>query len=126
MSELSVLAYAEDLSELSPEQLDAACIEARRTSEFMPVSATIRNCPSKIRSAEPVYSGPPLLEYPDITAEEREAALVYSARLKKILSPPESKPQAESKPQRKTFTVRPSMLPIEQQKAELRKRGYLQ
>ena len=51
MSELSVLAYAEDLSDLSPEQLDAACIEARRTSEFMPVSATIRNCLSEIRRA---------------------------------------------------------------------------
>ena len=88
MSELSVLAYAEDLSDLTPDQLDAACIEARRTSEFMPVSATIRNCLSKIRTSEQVFLGPPLLEYPEITAEEREAALVFSEELKKKLGPP--------------------------------------
>jgi hypothetical protein len=120
MSELSVLAYAEDLSDLSPEQLDAACIEARRASEFMPVSATIRNCLSKILSAAPVYLGPPLLKYPEITAEEREAALAFSEELKKKLGPPEPKPG------RKTLTVRPSLLSVEEQKAELRKLGYLE
>ena len=62
MSELSVVAYAEDLRDLTPEQLDAACIEARRTSEFMPVSATIRNCLSRLQGPEQVYLGPPLLE----------------------------------------------------------------
>ncbi len=120
MSEISVLAYAEDLADLTPEQLNAACIEARRTSEFMPVSATIRNCLSKMRSTEPVYLGPPLLEYPEITAEEREAALAFSEELKKKLGSPEPKPNG------KTLTVRPSMLSIEEQKDELRKRGYLQ
>jgi len=126
MSELSVLAYAEDLSDMSPEQLDAACIEARRTSEFMPVSATIRKCLSKIRHSEPVFLGPPLLKYPEVTAEEREAALVFSEELKKMLGrPPEVKPE-RVKPERKTLTVRPSMLSLEEQKEELRKRGYLQ
>ncbi len=119
MSELSVLAYAEDLADFTPEQLDAACIEARRTSEFMPVSATIRNCLSKIRSAEPVYLGPPLLKYPEISAEEREAALVFSEELKKKLGPPEPKPG------RKTLTVRPSMHSLEEQKRILRERGFL-
>jgi hypothetical protein len=114
------MAYAEDLADLTPEQLDAACIEARRTSEFMPVSATIRNCLSRIRNTEPLYLGPPLLEYPEITAEEREAALVFSEELKKKLGPPEPKPKG------KTLTVRPSTLSIEQQKEELKKRGYLQ
>jgi hypothetical protein len=120
MSELSVLAYAEDLSDLSPELLDAACIEARRISEFMPVSATIRNCLPKIRSSEPVFLGPPFLDYPEVTAEEREAALVFSEELKKKLRPPEPKPE------RKTPTVRPSILSLKEQKEELRKRGYLQ
>jgi hypothetical protein len=119
ITELSVLAYAEDLADLTPDQLDAACIEARRTSEFMPVSATIRHCLSKIRSSEPVYLGPRLLQYPEIAAEEREAALVFSEELKKKLGPPEPKPG------RKTLTVQPSMLSIEQQKEELRKRGWL-
>ncbi len=120
MTELSVFAYAEDLADLTPEQLDAACIEARRSSEFMPVSATIRNCLSRIRSSGPVFLGPPLLAYPEITAEEREAALVFSEELKKKFGPPEPKPRA------KTLTVRPSMLSVEEQKEELRKRGYLQ
>src|SRR6266436_3826829 len=92
ITELSVATYAEDLADLTPEQLNAACIEARRTSEFMPVSATIRNCLSKMRSTEPVYLGPPLLEYPEITAEEREAALAFSEELKKKLGSPEPKP----------------------------------
>jgi hypothetical protein len=119
MSELSVLAYAEDLSDLSPEQLDAACIEARRTSEFMPVSATIRNCLSKIRHSEPVYSGPPLLKYPEVTAEEREEALKFSEELKKKLGSPEPKLG------RKTLTVRPSTLSIEEQKRRLQEKGFL-
>jgi hypothetical protein len=85
----------------------------------MPVSATIRTCLSKIRSSAPVYLGPRLLQYPEITAEEREAALVFSEKLKEKLGPPDSKLG------RKTLTVRPSTLSIEQQKQELRKRGYL-
>jgi hypothetical protein len=120
ITELSVIAYAEDLSDLTPDQLDAACIEARRTSEFMPVSATIRNCFSKICDSDPIYLGPPLLTYPEITAEEREAALVFSEGLKKKLGPPEPKPKG------KTLTLRPPTLSIEAQKEELRKRGYLQ
>ena len=84
------------------------------------MSATIRNCLSKIRSSEPVFLGPRLLQYPEITAEEREAALVFSEELKKKLRPSEPKPRG------KTLTVRQSMLSIEEQKAELRKRGYLQ
>lgn len=120
ITELSVAAYAEDLADLTPQQLHAACIEARRTSEFMPVSATIRNCLSKIRDSNPVYSGPPLLTYPDVTAEERESALVFSEELKKKLGPQELKPRG------RTLTVRPSMLSVEEQKEELRKRGYLQ
>jgi hypothetical protein len=121
MSELSVLAYAEDLSDLTPDQLDAACIEARRTSEFMPVSATIRNCHLKIRGTEPAFLGPPLLSYPEITAEEREAALVFSEELKKKLGLRDSMPKKNSP----SLTVRPSMLSIDEQKEILRRKGYL-
>ena len=119
ITELSVAAYAEDLADLTPEQLNTACIEARRTSEFMPVSATIRNCLSKIHSAEPVYLGPPLLEYPEITGEEREAALVFSEELKKKLGSPSQKIE------RPKLTVRPSLLSLEEQKKILRERGLL-
>lgn len=119
ITELSVLAYAEDLADLTPEQLNAACIEARRTSEFMPVSATIRNCFSKLRSSEPLYLGPPLLQYPDITAEEREEALKFSEELKKKLGPPSQKSEQPK------LTVRPSLLSIEEQKKILREKGLL-
>ena len=119
ITELSVLAYAEDLADLTPAQLDAACIEARRTSEFMPVSATIRNCFSKLRSSEPLYLGPPLIEYPEITAEDREAALVFSEELKKKLGAPSQKSE------RTKITVRPSTLSFEEQKRILRERGLL-
>src|SRR5208283_1077046 len=47
ITELSVIAYAEDLQSLSPEELDRACVEARRSSEFMPVSATILSASRK-------------------------------------------------------------------------------
>lgn len=119
ITELSVAAYAEDLADLTPAQLNAACIEARRTSEFMPVSATIRNCLSRIRSAEPIYLGPPLLQYPEITAEEREAALVFSEKLKKKLGAPSGKSE------RPKLTVRPSLLSLEEQKRILRGKGLL-
>jgi|GEM_PF-2907393 hypothetical protein len=77
VSELSVIAYAEDLADLTPEQLDAACIEARRTSEFIPVSATIRAAHEKLRkNNQSIYLGPPLLDYTEkLTAEEREEAI---------------------------------------------------
>jgi hypothetical protein len=119
MNKLSVLAYAEDLSDLTPDQLDRACIEARRTSEFMPVSATIRNCLSRIRSSEPVYLGPPLLEYPQIVAEERQEALVFSEELRKKLGP------LSKKDERPRITVRPSTLSIEEQRQILQEKGFL-
>src|SRR5258708_7658068 len=72
------------------------------------------------RFAAPVYLGPPLLNYPEITAEERESALVFSEELRKKLGP------LEPKLREKILTVRPSTLSIDKQKEELRKRGYLQ
>ena len=64
-----MIAYAEDLADLTAEQLDAACKEARRTSEFMPVSAAIRAAHEKMRTTGTVFLGPPLLAY----TEEEEA-----------------------------------------------------
>jgi hypothetical protein len=119
ITELSVATYAEDLADLTPEQLNAACIEARRTSEFMPVSATIRNCLSKIRSAAPVYLGPPMLAYPEVSQEERDEAMKFSEELKKKLGAPSQKSE------RPKLTVRPSLLSLEEQKRILREKGLL-
>lgn len=120
VSELSVIAYAEDLADLTAEQLDAACKEARRTSEFMPVSATIRAAHEKMRATETVLLGVPLLEYPPITDEERAEALKFSEALKKQLGVTPAKPAEPKK-----LTVEPSTRSFEEQKAELRRRGFL-
>ena len=110
ITELSVIAYAEDLQSLSPEELDRACVEARRSSEFMPVSATILSASRKPRGNEILLSGPRQLAYPEVTQEEREDALKFSAALRDAL--------------KITTPVRQG-LTIEEQKEILRKKGYL-
>ena len=122
VSELSVIAYAEDLADLTAEQLDAACNEARRTSEFMPVSATIRAAHEKRRKRnETIYLGPPMLTYPEVSQAEREAALQYSEDLRKKLSNSSPEPQ----PKKRKLTLRPSKLTICEQKEILRRKGFL-
>jgi len=76
--------------DLTPEQLEAACLEARRTSEFMPVSATIRAAHEKMRSTgEMNYLGPPMLHYTEtLTPEQREEALKFGDALRKQLALP--------------------------------------
>jgi hypothetical protein len=120
ISELSVVAYAEDLSSLTSDQLDAACQRARQTSEFMPVSAAILKAHEELRATHrQEYLGVPLLEYPAITQEERDAALAYSEAFKKTLAP------KEEKPTKKQITVRPSVLSIDEQKRVLKAKGWL-
>jgi hypothetical protein len=117
---LSVIAYAEDLVNLSAEQLDAACKEARRTSEFMPVSATILAAHEKM--CEPVSLGVPLLEYSPITDEERAEGLKFSEALKEKLAIPAKTGQPAAQ---KKLTLVPSLRSLEEQKAELKRRGFL-
>lgn len=120
ISELSVIAYAEDLSGLTAQQLDGACQRARRTSEFMPVSAAILKAHEELQGSRgDEYLGVPLIEYPPVTQEDRDAALVFSEAFRKTLGP------KEEKPARKPLTVRPSLLSIEEQKQVLKKKGWL-
>jgi len=86
----------------------------------MPVSATIRNCLSKIRSAAPVYLGPPMLAYPEVSQGERDEAMKFSEELKKKLGAPSQKSERRPK-----LTVRPSLLSLEEQKRILREKGLL-
>jgi hypothetical protein len=121
VSELSVIAYAEDLADLTAEQLDAACKEARRTSEFMPVSTTIRAAHEKMRVGRTnEFLGVPLIEYPPITEQERGEALKFSEALKKQLAAIPAKPAEPKK-----LTIVPSLRSLEEQKAELRRKGFL-
>lgn len=114
--------------DLTPEELHAAWIEARRTSEFMPVSATIRAAHEKMRSTgENTYLGPPLLHYPEITPEERKEALQFSQKLKEqlFLDKKTEAPSTTPTPQKKIVMPRQSTLSIAEQKEILRKRGFL-
>lgn len=114
--------------DLTPEELDAAWVEARRTSEFMPVSATIRAAHKKMRSrGENTCLGPSLLRYTEtVTPEEREEALKFSQKLKEQLGIGKDEPEkAERKKTERRITVVPSLRTIEAQKVELRRRGFL-
>lgn len=96
ISELSVAVYADDLKRLTAEQLDAACIEARRTSEFMPVSAAILTAHKELqKSGADEYLGPRQIEYPPISKEEREAIIrdVEAQQAKRQAEQPEKKPE---------------------------------
>jgi hypothetical protein len=88
VSELSVIAYAEDLADLTAEQLDAACVEARRTSQFLPVSATIRAAHEKMRTTGNLFLGPRMLSYTEtpLTLAEREECIRESQKLKLALT----------------------------------------
>jgi hypothetical protein len=125
ISELSVMAYAEDLADLTAEQLDAACVEARRTSEFMPVSATIRAAHEKMRTTGTIFLGPPMLTYTEtLTAEEREEAIKESEKFKAALRKNcEPKKSAPFKP--KKILLLPNPRSIAEQLEELRRKGFL-
>ncbi len=111
ISELSVIAYAEDLVTLTPEQLDAACVRARQTSEFMPVSAAILKTHSELESAKSAqfdrsqYSGPTLDWNPELEHERLERKAQWERQL------------ANSSKAGKSF---------DEQKQELRDKGWLQ
>jgi hypothetical protein len=127
VNELSVMAYAEDLAKLTPEQLDRACLEARRTSEFMPVSAAILKCHEQIerRAANDrsAFLGVPQPTYPKVSQEEREAALEYSTALRKALG---ISPSSVIVPTQKRAVIPvQSPLNIQDQKEILRRKGYL-
>jgi hypothetical protein len=120
ITKLSVIAYAEDLRGLTPAELDAACVRARQTSEFMPVSAAILKAHREIQeSRRGEFLGVPLIEYPPITQEERNEALAFSEELKKKLG------AAPTKPEKRSVPVRPSLHSLEEQKRILREKGFL-
>jgi hypothetical protein len=88
----------------------------------MPTSATILKAHQELQSTDRGgYLGPPLLEYPPVTQEEREAALKFSDVLKKRLGVPPKLAQ----PELKKIPLLATPRSIEEQKAELRRRGLL-
>jgi hypothetical protein len=89
VSELSTLAYVEDLCDLTPAELDAACVHARQNSEFIPVSAAILEAHRELTKSARDFLGPRLVEYPEVSQEDREAALEFSKALRKKLCLPD-------------------------------------
>lgn len=83
ISKVSADTYREGLSDLTPSQVDAACREALRTSEFMPTVATIQKAHKTINSSGDPYTGrPEYLDEPPLSEEDREAALEFSKELR--------------------------------------------
>ena len=119
VSKVQLAVYAEALIDLSPEAIDFGCAEATRTAERFPWPGHIRTGAMAYRESRAEYLGPPLLEYAEISDEERAEALKFSEALKKKLAIP-AKPAEQKK-----LTIVPSMRSLEEQKAELRRRGFL-
>lgn len=119
----TVLVYLEALADLSPEQIDAGCANAIKTEEVFPK-------PGHIRAAVPfdksIFLGPPMLEYTEtLTPEEREEAIKESAKFRAAIQ----KQFEPKKPDPPTLKKIPPLATptrsIEEQKAELRQRGFL-
>jgi ribosomal protein L29 len=88
IGELAAMAYGEDLAELSAEELDAACREARKTSEFLPTSATILKAAQQIKTnrQQQVFLGPGMIDWEALeTPEEKQDRLERKASAEKLL-----------------------------------------
>ena len=85
ISKVSADTYREGLKDLTPGQLDAACREAMRTSEFMPVVATIRHAFQSLNNSGDSYTGrPAYLDEPPLSAEEREYTPEEAEQINKV------------------------------------------
>lgn len=123
LSQISIDVYKELLRDLNTAELDAACREAMTTSEFMPNVATIRNALRSLRSIE--VTPRTFIRFADVNPEDR----IYTAEDQKRIDDMKVKlgileDQKRIEPQRKTPANR-RVSSIEQQKAELRRRGFL-
>jgi hypothetical protein len=112
--------YLMDLDDLLPTELEIGCREASRTAEQFPKPGHIRRALHENMSHREEMLGPPRLEYPPVSEEERLEALKFSEKLKKELG---IKPMTQA--EAKKIRVFPPPKPIEQQKRELREKGYL-
>jgi len=129
-SDISIECYRELLSDLKPAQLEAACRRAMQTSEYMPTVATIRNAHRKLESNEETRST--FIRYPEVTEQDRKLSQEEEAQIaevkKRIGVIANRKMETVEPPDRKAktiYTPRSTPRPIEEQKAELRKRGLL-
>jgi hypothetical protein len=114
--------YLMDLDDLLPTELEIGCREASRTAEQFPKPGHIRRALREAVAYREELLGPPRIDYAPISEEERIEALKYSAALKEKLGLAKAEQRAEARKVVRTF---PPPKPIEQQKRELREKGYL-
>jgi hypothetical protein len=107
------------IEDLTPDQIEAGCTEATKVAEQFPKPGHIRAAVPTVRS---VFLGPPQLSYPEVSQEERDSALEYSAALRRVLAKAPSKAPEEKK---KWLNPPPSKFTVEQQREILRTKGYL-
>lgn len=113
VSEPGMVGYVEGLKDLRPDQIEFACNRALKECMRMPVVADIRQrlFIGEAMSGKPAYLDEPIgPESERWTAEEEKA----SAELKELVRGPGPE-----------LKIKPTVKPIEEQKEELRKRGFL-
>jgi hypothetical protein len=131
ISKISVDVYRELLGDLSAAELDAACRRAMQTSEYMPTVATIRNALRKLEPIEQARST--FIQYPEVTEQDRKLSQEEEAQIAEIkkrigVMANRRKMETAKPPDRKEktiYTPRSTPRSIEEQKAELRRRGLL-
>jgi hypothetical protein len=131
ISKISVDVYRDLLSDLSAAELDAACRRAMQTSEYMPTVATIRSALRALRSIETTPSTS--LRYPEVTEKDRKLSLEEELQIEEIkkrigliANPKQTQtPKSPDRKEKAIYTPRSTPRPLEEQKAELRKRGLL-
>lgn len=123
LSAISTDTYRELLSDLNTAELDAACRRAIQTSQFMPTVATIRNALRELKAREATPSTS--IRFAEVPATERE----FTAEDQKASD--EFRKQLGITSKEKKIPVRNAYVPrheakaIEEQKRELKRKGYL-
>jgi len=121
VSTFQIAVYAEALDDLSPEKLEFGCREATRTAEQFPKPGHVRRAAEafKPKTDRSEFLGPALewnvtLEMERIQRQQEHERALTNGEI-------QPEPQQENPKKRIVHVVRP----LEEQKEELRKRGWL-
>lgn len=114
-----MMAYAEALDDLSPEELEIGCREASRTAEQFPKPGHIRKALEENRPQHQ-FLGPRLEWDPKLEQERAQRAVEWQRQLQEYNDAPQ--PSTSFIKQRIAHVAKP----ITEQKEELRKKGWLQ
>lgn len=117
--------YLEAFDDFSPEKLEYGCRESTRTAKQFPKPGHIREAAEGYRPKgdRSEYSGPALEWDPELERERQARERSFKAAVargeEKPWTPPEPVPHGER------FKIAPSTKSLEEQKEELRKKGFL-